>query len=222
MKISDLSKSSGVSIATIKYYLREGLLPAGEATASNQADYGDAHVRRLRLIRALIDVGEIPVASVRNVLHAVDSTSISLHDAFGEVMHSLGDVPTGAVPAATKEVRAWLTRRNWSIKQAAPAPNALAAMVDTLRAFDFPVSVSDFDAAADAAEESAELEVAYARSMADRTAAVETMVIGTIVYERALAEVRRLALEAVSARMEKAASASGRSGRRSRAAATAR
>ena len=231
MKISDLSKRSGVSIATIKYYLREGLLASGESTASNQADYGDAHVRRLRLIRALIDVGEIPVASVRSVLHAVDSSSISLHDAFGEVMHSLGGAPpqaetgetgeTGVTgPVATSEVQAWLKRRRWSIKPNAPAPHALAAMVDTLRAFDFPVSVSDFDAAADAAEQSAELEVAYARAMADRTAAVETMVIGTIVYERALAEVRRLALEAVSARLENTATAGPR--RRSRVVTTAR
>jgi len=82
------------------------------------------------------------------------------------------------------------------------------------------VSVSDFDAAADAAEQSAELEVAYARAMADRTAAVETMVIGTIVYERALAEVRRLALEAVSARLENTATAGPR--RRSRVVTTAR
>jgi DNA-binding transcriptional MerR regulator len=29
MRMSDLSRSSGVSVTTIKYYLREGLLPPG-------------------------------------------------------------------------------------------------------------------------------------------------------------------------------------------------
>jgi len=33
MRISQLSAESGVPIPTIKYYLREGLLPGGEATS---------------------------------------------------------------------------------------------------------------------------------------------------------------------------------------------
>ncbi len=46
MRISELSRRSGVSIPTIKYYLRDGLLPAGRATAANQADYDEDHLRR--------------------------------------------------------------------------------------------------------------------------------------------------------------------------------
>ena len=36
--------------------------------------------------------------------------------------------------------------------------------------------------------------------MPDRTSAVETMIVGTVVLERVYAEIRRLALEAESAR----------------------
>jgi hypothetical protein len=39
MRISELSKASGVSIPTIKFYLREGLLPQGRLVAANQANY---------------------------------------------------------------------------------------------------------------------------------------------------------------------------------------
>lgn len=39
MRISELSDVTGVSVATIKYYLREELVPPGERTAPNQADY---------------------------------------------------------------------------------------------------------------------------------------------------------------------------------------
>ena len=52
MKISELSAQSAVSIASIKYYIREGVLAAGEPTAANQADYGEEHLDRLRLIRS--------------------------------------------------------------------------------------------------------------------------------------------------------------------------
>ncbi|RAC11977.1 MerR family transcriptional regulator, partial [Burkholderia multivorans] len=54
MRISELSRRSDVPVATIKYYLREGLLPAGERTSATQAVYTDAHVNRLALIRALL------------------------------------------------------------------------------------------------------------------------------------------------------------------------
>ena len=79
MRISALSARSGVAVATIKFYLREGLLPPGTATATNQADYDETHVRRLRLIRALIDVGGVPVASARAVVEALDREIDELH-----------------------------------------------------------------------------------------------------------------------------------------------
>ena len=37
MRISELARRSGLPVATVKYYLREGLLPAGEPTAATQA-----------------------------------------------------------------------------------------------------------------------------------------------------------------------------------------
>src|SRR5439155_716721 len=64
MKMSELSRASGVPIATIKFYLREKLLPAGRATAATQAQYDEKHLARLRLIRALVDVGGLPLAAV--------------------------------------------------------------------------------------------------------------------------------------------------------------
>ena len=39
MKVSELSRVTGVSIASIKFYLREGLLHAGASTASNPVSY---------------------------------------------------------------------------------------------------------------------------------------------------------------------------------------
>src|ERR1700722_7876060 len=53
MRLSELARPRGVSIPSIKFYLRGGLLPAGEALSKTQADYNQAHVDRLRLIRAL-------------------------------------------------------------------------------------------------------------------------------------------------------------------------
>ena len=206
MRISELSRRSGVSIATIKYYLREHLLPAGDQTSTNQATYGEAHFRRLRLVRALIDVGGLRVANVRATVAAIENESTPLHEAFGAVMHGLDESPSELQPddvaAAQAEVQQWLKVRSWRIDDDAPARHRLAESLAVLRRFDFPVTLADFDGAADAAQEAAKFEVRYARGMYDRTAAVETMLVGTVVYERVFAEIRRLALEAISARFD--------------------
>ncbi|MGJ0118431.1 MerR family transcriptional regulator [Williamsia sp. MIQD14] len=203
MKISELSRRSGVSVATIKYYLREDVLPAGEPTSSNQASYGDGHLRRLRLIRALIDIGGLSLARVRDALAATENDELPLHDAFGAVMLGLDDPGmTVADDDTVGEVRDWLADRNWTIAPDAPATRRLAELIGILRTFGLPVTAESFSAAADTAEATAIDEVRYAHDQPDRIASVEMMLIGTVVYERAMAMVRRLALEAASARID--------------------
>ena len=89
MRISELSRLSGVSIPSIKYYLRESLLTPGASTGSNQADYGDVHLTRLRLIRALVDVGGLSIAAAREVLSAVDNPDLPLGWVFGVAQYSV-------------------------------------------------------------------------------------------------------------------------------------
>jgi DNA-binding transcriptional MerR regulator len=214
MKISELSDRSGVSIPSIKFYLREGLLSSGVVTSPNQASYDEQHFHRLRLIRALIHIGGLPIASVRAVLDEVDSGTASLHDAFGAVMHALDAPLAGEVDpelnVVIAELHAWLRARKWKIEPHAPAVHLLAEAVLNLRRFGFSIGRAELDSIADQTEQIAELEVAYALEQSDRVAAVETMLIGTVVYGRAMFEIRRLALEAVSARLDKRTPGRGR------------
>lgn len=167
--------------------------------------YSEQHIRRLRLIRSLIDIGGLSISHVRATLAAVDDESTPMHGAFGVVMHGLDEVPADTRPtnieAAYSEVQEWLSSRGWHIQSEAPAPHRLAELVATMRRFDFPTMLTDFDSVADIIERTAQIEVEYARAMSDRTAAVETMLIGTAILERAIVEVRRLALEAASSRV---------------------
>lgn len=80
MRIGELSRTSGVPVATIKFYLREGLLHPGLLTSATQAHYDDGHVERLRLVRALADGAGLPLARVRTVLAAIDSPPASVLD----------------------------------------------------------------------------------------------------------------------------------------------
>lgn len=51
MKIGELAKLTGCPVETIRYYEREGLLPAPARTAGNYRHYDNAHVERLSFIR---------------------------------------------------------------------------------------------------------------------------------------------------------------------------
>jgi DNA-binding transcriptional MerR regulator len=52
MRIDDLAHESGVTVDTIRYYQREGLLPPGEREGRHRV-YGPDHLRRLTRIREL-------------------------------------------------------------------------------------------------------------------------------------------------------------------------
>lgn len=71
MRISELSRRSGVPVGTIKYYIREGLLPGGERTAQTQAEYDDSHLARLELIRALREGANLSIATLSRVFEVM-------------------------------------------------------------------------------------------------------------------------------------------------------
>ncbi|HEY0001550.1 MAG TPA: MerR family transcriptional regulator, partial [Actinoplanes sp.] len=106
MRVGELSRRSGVPVPTIKYYLRAGLLAPGESTAANQADYREEHLRRLRLIRALIDVGGVSVAGARQVIDA-------LGDDTRQALDLLGDAHSAIAPRRQpdREAPGWAAAR---------------------------------------------------------------------------------------------------------------
>ena len=51
MKIGDLAQATLCPVETVRYYEREGLLPAPARSSGNYRLYGEHHVERLRFIR---------------------------------------------------------------------------------------------------------------------------------------------------------------------------
>ena len=205
MRIAELSRRGGVPVATVKYYLREGLLPPGEATARNQADYAEEHLHRLRLVRALLEVGKLPLASVRDVLAAVDEESLPLHEVLGRAHHALGPRDAGGpepedVRRARTEVDGLLVALGWRVSQAAPGRRALADALVALRRLGRDVGPEVFEPYAKVAESLAAGELAHLDGHeGSRADLVEAVVVGTVVFEAALVALRRLAQEHHSA-----------------------
>ncbi len=204
MRIAELSSRSGTSIPSIKFYLREGLLPAGTPTGKNQAEYAEAHVRRLRLIRALIDVGGLTVAAARDVLTAVDTTDLPDFFLMGVAHYSL-DRPIRRDPehptwkAARQQVMDLVRARGWQVEDESPnfdrAADAVAAMRD-LEQDDLLALLPGY---AEVAEQVAGQEVDLVIARGEPARMVEGVITGTILGEALLNAMRRLAQQVRSA-----------------------
>jgi DNA-binding transcriptional MerR regulator len=205
VRIGELSRRSGVPIPTIKYYLREGLLLPGQATATNQADYTDEHLRRLRLIRALIDVGGVPVAGARDVIDALGRDADDPLALLGEAQEAIAprhrpDRTTPEWAAARDQVNLLIERRGWLIHPDSLAVDQVADVLAALESLHVTELLRDVDQYADAAESLARHEV---RSTIDRPAAADRMelvVLGTVLGEALFAALRMLAHQHESAR----------------------
>ncbi|PKP71791.1 MAG: hypothetical protein CVT83_02700 [Alphaproteobacteria bacterium HGW-Alphaproteobacteria-5] len=68
MKMKELEAATGIGRETIRYYIREGLLPEPVRPKRNVASYCSEHVRRLDLIRRLQQERHLPLALIKTIL----------------------------------------------------------------------------------------------------------------------------------------------------------
>jgi DNA-binding transcriptional MerR regulator len=161
MQLNELSGLSGVSAASIKYYLREGLLPAGEAVHATRAQYSARHVERLELIQALRRIVGLNIEQIRGLLKMADDGAprLALLAAVQRVVLDL-DTPAPSrgevrTPAADAVVR----RRNWP-DYPSDARNALNAHLELMGSLNIPVSGELLDTYSKAMDDVAGLDIA--------------------------------------------------------------
>jgi DNA-binding transcriptional MerR regulator len=202
MRISELSARSGVAIPTIKYYLREGLLHQGEQMAATRAEYDDTHLRRLRLIRALLEIGKLPVAAIKQVIAAVDDESLPMHEMLGTAHYALGPTiepePGEDWQAARDQVDRLIDDLGWSVHPDAPTRDELAQTLVRMRQLGVPIDLGPYAAAA--RKLVTEVEMDTVPFSGPRDAAVEALVLGSVLYGKAFDALRRMAQESESAR----------------------
>ena len=81
LKMSELAERSGVSAGTIKHYLREGLLGAGEGivrTSRNMAYYPPDYVEKITLIKRLQEDRFMPLKVIKGMLDADPDRALAL------------------------------------------------------------------------------------------------------------------------------------------------
>ena len=205
MRIAELSRDSGVPVPTIKYYVREGLLQPGELTSPNQAQYDDSHLRRLKLIRALAEVGGLSIATIRDLLAAAGSPATSLHDALGKAQYATTprdgyQASDASRRAAARQAGKLIDSRGWQVKPDSPARELLAGVLAALRDLGQDDLLTLADAYAGPAEQIAAADLAAVLRRTTLDSRLEGVIIASVLGDTLLAALRRLAEENASAR----------------------
>ncbi|WP_306322032.1 MULTISPECIES: MerR family transcriptional regulator [unclassified Streptomyces] len=204
MRLAELSERGGVPVGTIKYYLREGLLAPGERISATQADYGEGHLRRLGLIRAMIQIGRIPVATVREVLTHVDDESLGTSFRLGAALWALPHPPEApADDPLTVEVTEALDRfvgdMGWhharEVGALSPTYRTLITTIVTLTRLGFSRGPEVLAQYAHLMEEVAQLDMDQLDTYEDDSVKAELAVASTVLYDPLLTALRRLAQE---------------------------
>ena len=205
MRIAELSETTGIPAPTIKYYIREGLVAPGQPTGRNQAKYNEEHVRRLKLVRALVEYGGLSLAVIRDLMAQVDNPDLQAFDLLGAAQKTVTQArdprPGPYKDSAERRLHDLLAKRGWRNRTGDPAYKTAVGVLATLDEVGRQDMLDVLDDYAEAAERIAEIDVSLVGDVSDRERAVEIVVIGTSVGDTLIAMLRRLAQATVGERL---------------------
>jgi DNA-binding transcriptional MerR regulator len=200
VRISELADTTGFPVATIKYYLREGLLPVADKRAERLADYDERHVSRLHLIKLLREVGNVPIGGLKRLVRASERTDVSIHDLFSAAAEALAPTPppAGQLRPVTRAIADQIiAAAGWThVRPDSPDRENLAATLELIASYDtHPRDPEEIEPYVRFADQIAKYEIGHLDDAKDRIGLLEEMVVGQVVFGEVLATLRRLAEE---------------------------
>jgi DNA-binding transcriptional MerR regulator len=133
MRMRELEERSGVGRETIRFYIREGLLPEPAREGRTSAQYSDDHVVRLKAIRRLQDERYLPLSVIKALLNAdtpPDAASLAAFPELGEQV-SAGHIGTAT---AAESLSALATRLSCEIFELEDLDRVGLIQIDRARA----------------------------------------------------------------------------------------
>lgn len=179
MQLKELSERTGVSPASIKFYLREGLLPAGQSVHATRAEYSEHHVSRLELIQALRSVVGLHVAQIGSLLRMADGGAprLELLAAVQRTVLGLDGVSTAHGHVRTPAGDAVVRLRNWP-DVPSDARNALNAQLVLMESLGISVTAELLDAYSQAVDAIAAIDISATTTPEDVNQLIMTAAVG--------------------------------------------
>lgn len=198
MRLKELSAETGVSPASIKFYLREGLLHPGRKVNPTLASYDESHVARLHLIAALREVVGTPLERIKQLVRVIDDPAVPIESVMeqaqliglGEPPEEQADEPpSGWVQGVVSEL---IERRGWP-DVPSRARQALLRHLTGMASLGLELPESLIEAYSSAAETAATAELGMTPPSSQRDVAAMMVAVGVHSYTRLLLRIVALA-----------------------------
>ncbi|MEE6136008.1 MerR family transcriptional regulator [Mycobacterium sp. 050128] len=198
MRVSELANEAQVSVPTVKYYIREGMLAAGDAAGPRRAVYDDSHVRRIHLIKALTGPAGLSLSQAKAILRSIDEPNSGPIDRLASATRVIADAAGADMDADGKsypraeEVVGWLGE---PYRVEAPAAALLESALRAVEAAGFQLHRDQLARYGEHMLAIAASEIANLPT--DPAEAVQYAVLGTVLFEPVLTAIRRLAQQSL-------------------------
>lgn len=191
MRISALAQTTGVPLATVKLYQREGLLMPGRLLNKTQADYSDEHVARVRLISILTSLPGYSYALLRQLFGIAEDSDMAVPQRVAVAMQRL---PSGrAVKVRSESAHEVASSLNVPLGSDQASMADLESALTAAELVGLPCSTERLAGYWQHMRAIAMLEVAGMSKQSASADAVLYALVGTAVYEPVILALRRLA-----------------------------
>ena len=191
MKISELAAATGVPLATIKLYQREGLLMPGDPVTRTRSEYGQVHVDRVGLIRTLAALPGYSYQLLRELIGLIDDSGRPVPVRVAAAMRLL---PSGSATGGNAGLsRAATESLGIALDEDTAVAPQLGTALAAAEAVGLPCSDERLEFYWGHMRAIAEFELSGMAESSDPNAAVQYAIVGTAVYEHLILALRRLA-----------------------------
>ena len=193
MKVSELSMATGTSIPTLKFYLREGLLPPGTSVSRTRAEYGEDHVERVRLLQTLSQLPGFSYPLLKEIFGLVTDENLPLGERVERALHHLP--PGGGTSQDLDHLREVGATLGFEVRAGSAAVAQLANALGAAETVGMTCTTDQLRGYWEHMRAIAAFEVAGMHHRPDDTAAAQYAVVGTAIYEPVILALRRMAHE---------------------------
>jgi DNA-binding transcriptional MerR regulator len=114
LKMKELESRTGVSRESIRFYIREGILPQPEKPLKNVAHYNEDHVLRIRLIKKLQEEKFMPLGRIKALLKSVKFSELATMGNLAEFEFTFSSLVNGDVRSPDTSLDIFVQESNYS------------------------------------------------------------------------------------------------------------
>lgn len=150
------------------------------------------------MIRVLRELGELSIADIHRVVSAIDDAMLPLPQKLASAYYALPphpNDPDSLDDDARAEVVEFAAAHGWNVRPEAPSITLFAEVLAAVRVLWGPVGPEIFERYAVAFDSLARGDIAVLDDVHDPANAVRQVVVGTVLWDRAMIALRRLAAD---------------------------